>query len=141
MNQKKKPPASPVTVESGGLDRTILPIKEPAVTSITEMDARNATPPPHFGIKAPEKAPNVVVVLIDDQGFGQSSAFGGPCFEPTVEKLAASGLRYNNFNTTALCSPTRVALLTGRNHHLNNAGAIMELATAFPGNTGFGQTV
>jgi len=87
-------------------------------------------------VKAPQKAPNVVIVLIDDQGFGQSSAFGGPCNEPTAEKLATSGLKYNNFNTTALCSPTRVALLTGRNHHLNNAGAIMELATAFPGNTG-----
>jgi arylsulfatase A-like enzyme len=134
-NQPNKQPA--VTVQkSDGIDRTILPIQEPAVTAITEMDARNATAPPRFEIKAPEKAPNIVVVLIDDQGFGQASAFGGPCYEPTLEKLAASGLKYNNFNTTALCSPTRVAILTGRNHHLNNAGAIMELATAFPGNTG-----
>jgi arylsulfatase len=74
--------------------------------------------------------------LIDDQGFGVSSAFGGPAQEPVLDKLAASGLKYNRFHTTALCSPTRVALLTGRNHHLNNAGAIMELATGFPGNTG-----
>ena len=87
-------------------------------------------------MKAPEKAPNVVIVLIDDQGFGVSSAFGGPVNEPALEKLAANGLKYNRFHTTALCSPTRVALLTGRNHHLNNAGAIMELATGFPGNTG-----
>jgi arylsulfatase len=87
-------------------------------------------------VKAPEKSPNVVIVLIDDQGFGQSSAFGGPISEATLDKLAASGLKYNRFHTTALSSPTRVALLTGRNHHLNNAGAIMELATGFPGNTG-----
>ncbi len=77
-----------------------------------------------------------MIVLIDDIGFGHSSAFGGPIRMPTLEKMAAGGLKYNRFHTTALCSPTRVALLTGRNHHVNNAGAIMELATAFPGNTG-----
>lgn len=118
------------------VDRTVLPIAEPKYDSITELDARNAAAPPRFEIKAPENAPNVVVVLIDDQGFGQSSAFGGPIHQPTAEKLAAGGLKYNRFHTTALCSPTRVALLTGRNHHLNNAGAIMELATGFQGNTG-----
>jgi arylsulfatase A-like enzyme len=74
--------------------------------------------------------------LLDDIGFGQSSTFGGPAKMPTLDQLAAGGLRYNNFHSTALCSPTRTALLTGRNHHVNNAGAIMELATAFPGNTG-----
>ena len=78
----------------------------------------------------------MVIVLIDDIGFGHSSSFGGPIHMPTLEKLAGNGLKYNRFHTTALCSPTRVALLTGRNHHVNNAGAIMELATAFPGNTG-----
>ncbi len=119
-----------------GLDRTVLPIPEPKVTPITELDARNAKAPPRFEVKAPSGAPNVVIVLIDDIGFGHSSAFGGPIHMPTLEKLAASGLKYNRFHTTALCSPTRVALLTGRNHHVNNAGAIMELATAFPGNTG-----
>ena len=87
-------------------------------------------------MKAPKGAPNVVVVLLDDIGFGQSSAFGGPIKMPTLDQLAAEGLRYNNFHTTALCSPTRTALLTGRNHHVNNAGAVMEVATAFPGNTG-----
>lgn len=121
---------------SGTFDRTILPVKEPIYSAITELDARNIKAPARFEVKAPEKAPNVVIVLIDDQGFGVSSAFGGPVHEPTVEKLAANGLKYNRFHTTALCSPTRVALLTGRNHHLNNAGAIMELATGFPGNTG-----
>src|SRR3990172_9271736 len=107
-----------------------------AVVSITEIDARKATPPARFEVKAPDGAPNVVIVLIDDIGFGFSSAFGGPIRMPTLEKLANRGLRYNRFHTAALCSPTRTALLTGRNHHVNNAGAIMELATAFPGNTG-----
>jgi len=120
----------------GTLDRTVLPIAEPPVVSITEIDARKATPPARFEVKAPDGAPNVVIVLIDDFGFGFSSAFGGPVRMPTLEKLASRGLRYNRFHTTALCSPTRTALLTGRNHHINNAGAIMELATAFPGNTG-----
>jgi arylsulfatase len=96
----------------------------------------DAKAPPRFEIKAPVGSPNVVIVLLDDIGFGQSGAFGGPCNMPTLDRLAANGLRYNAFHTTALCSPTRTALLTGRNHHVNNAGAIMELATAFPGNTG-----
>jgi len=118
------------------LDRTVLPIPEPTVKPITTLDARDAKAPPRFEVTAPKDAPNVVVVLLDDIGFGQSSAFGGPCKMPTLDKLAAAGLRYNDFHTTALCSPTRTALLTGRNHHVNNAGAIMELATGFPGNTG-----
>ena len=121
---------------SGGLDRTVLPIHEPVVPIITELDARNATAPPRFEVKAPDGAPNVVIVLIDDIGFGAASAFGGPINMPTLDKMAGEGLRFNRFHTTALCSPTRVALLTGRNHHVNNAGAIMELATGFPGNTG-----
>ncbi|HEX5111492.1 MAG TPA: arylsulfatase, partial [Saprospiraceae bacterium] len=127
---------SKASVSADGLDRTELPIKEPAVQPISEMDARDATAPPRFEVKAPAHAPNVVVVLLDDIGFGASSAFGGPIHMPTLDKMAAEGLRYNRFHTTALCSPTRVALLTGRNHHINNAGAIMELATGFPGNTG-----
>ena len=118
------------------LDRSTLPIKEPHYPAITELDARNAKAPPRFEVKPTEKAPNVVVVLIDDFGFGQSAAFGGPIKMPTLDQLAANGLKYNRFHTTALCSPTRTALLTGYNHHSNNAGAIMELATAFPGNTG-----
>ena len=130
-------PVAPATPAAPGeLDRTVLPIKAPAVAPITELDARKATAPPRFDVKAPAGAPNVVVVLIDDIGFGHSSAFGGPIPMPTLERLANAGLRYNRFHTTALCSPTRVALLTGHNHHANNAGAIMELATAFPGNTG-----
>jgi len=119
-----------------GLDRTILPIAEPKRQTYKELDARNAQPPKRWQVTAPEGAPNVVVVLIDDMGFGASSAFGGPINMPNLEKIAANGLKYNRFHTTALCSPTRVALLTGYNHHSNNAGSIMETGTAFPGNTG-----
>ncbi len=117
-------------------DRSILPIPEPQYPHSTVFDARNATPPPRFVVKAPEKAPNVLIVLIDDMGFGQSAAFGGPIHMPTVEGLADNGLRYNQFHTTALCSPTRSALLSGRNHHMNNFGSIAETATTFPGQTG-----
>src|SRR5205809_780798 len=118
------------------VDRTVLPIPEPQPPVVTELSARDVSPPARFDVKAPQGAPNVVVVLLDDIGFGQSSAFGGPIKMPTLDNLAAGGLRFNNSHTTALCSPTRTALLTGRNSHVNNAGAIMELATAFPGNTG-----
>lgn len=117
-------------------DRTTLPIPEPRLKSITTLDVRDAQAPPHFQVKAPAKAPNVVIILIDDMGFGQSSAFGGPVQMPTVEKLAKNGLKYNKFHTTALCSPTRAALLSGRNHHVCNMGSVTETATAFPGQTG-----
>jgi arylsulfatase len=118
------------------LDRTHLPIAEPDHPHSTVLDARDAKPPPRFEVKPPAGAPNVLVILIDDMGFGVSSAFGGPVQMPTVERLANEGLRYNNFHTTALCAPTRTALLSGRNHHLNNMGSVTETATAFPGNTG-----
>jgi arylsulfatase A-like enzyme len=121
---------------AGELDRTVLPIPEPKRQTYKELDARNAKAPARWDVKAPAGAPNVVVVLIDDIGFGASSAFGGPINMPTLEKVAKTGLKYNRFHTTALCSPTRVALLTGYNHHSNNAGSIMETGTAFPGNTG-----
>jgi arylsulfatase A-like enzyme len=125
-------PAAP----AGAIDRTVLPIAEPAPQRYTELDARNAKPPARFEVKAPASAPNVVIVLIDDVGFGGPSTFGGPIRTPTMDQLAQGGLRFNNFHTTALCSPTRNALKTGRNHHTVNTGSIMETATAFPGNTG-----
>jgi arylsulfatase A-like enzyme len=121
---------------SDGLDRTVLPIKEPVRQTYKELDVRNATAPPRFEVKAPAGAPNVVVVLIDDMGFGVSEGFGGPVKTPTMDRLGKNGLMYNRFHTTALCSPTRVALLTGYNHHSNNAGSIMETATTYPGNNG-----
>ncbi len=118
------------------LDRTVLPLAEPKLAPITELDARNVKPPPRFEVKAPAGAPNVLIVLIDDMGFGQSSAFGGPIQMPTLERVSRGGLKYNQFHTTALCSPTRAALLSGRNHHMGNMGSITETATAFPGQTG-----
>jgi arylsulfatase A-like enzyme len=124
------------TSGTGNVDRTSLPIREPHYPAVTELDARNVKAPPRFDVKAPKGAPNVVIFLIDDIGFGHAGAFGGPIPMPTLDRLAAGGLKYNRFHTTALCSPSRVAILTGRNHHSNNAGAIMEVATAFPGNTG-----
>ena len=120
----------------GTLDRTILPVPDPVFPKITELDARNAEAPPPFSVRAPEGAPNVVIVLIDDIGFGAADGFGGAIQTPTLDRLAADGLRFNQFHTTALCSPTRMAILTGRNHHSANAGSVMEVATAFQGNRG-----
>jgi arylsulfatase A-like enzyme len=118
------------------LDRNSLPIKEPPRQTYKELDARNAKAPARWEVTAPKGSPNVVVVLIDDMGFGASSRFGGPVSMPVLDKLGKEGISYNRFHTTSLCSPTRMALLTGYNHHSNNAGSIMETATAFPGNNG-----
>ncbi|HEU4384845.1 MAG TPA: arylsulfatase [Anaeromyxobacteraceae bacterium] len=117
-------------------DRAVLPIQEPKRPLYQELDARNAKPPPRHDVKAPPGAPNVVIVLIDDLGFGATSTFGGPIATPTFDGLAQGGLRYNNFHTTALCSPTRAALKAGRNHHTVNMAFITEMATGFPGATG-----
>jgi arylsulfatase len=87
-------------------------------------------------VKAPEDAPNVLLVLVDDLGFAGTSTFGGPVPTPSFDRLADEGVYYNNFHTTAVCSPTRAALKSGRNHHDNNMGSIIETGTAFPGNTG-----
>jgi arylsulfatase len=116
--------------------RTVLPIPEPDRPTYKEIDARNAKMPPPFTVKAPTGAPNVVVILIDDLGFGATSTYGGPIATPTFDRLAQNGLRYNNFHTTALSSPTRAALKSGRNHHTVNMGFISEMATGFPGATG-----
>jgi arylsulfatase len=118
------------------LDRTVLPVQEPARPLYKEIDARNVAMPPRFEVKAPDGAPNVVIVLIDDLGFGVPTAFGGPVPMQTLEQLAQQGLRYNNFHTTALCSPTRAALKSGRNHHTVNMAFITEMATGLPGATG-----
>jgi arylsulfatase len=129
-------PLSAAGQSADRLDRTVLPIKEPARPTYKELDARNVKAPKHFDVKAPAGAPNVVIVLIDDLGFGGPSAFGGPIRTPTLDRLAEGGLRYNNFHTTALCSPTRAALKSGRNHHTVNMGFITEMATSLPGATG-----
>ena len=115
--------------------RQILPIPDQTHFGITTYDAKDPDTkyPPIRDLRPPADAPNVLVVLIDDAGFGSSSAFGGPCHTPTFEKLASEGLRYTRFHTTALCSPTRQALLTGRNHHSVGMGNITETATSAPG--------
>lgn len=115
--------------------RDILPIPDRQHTGLITYDAKDpeTTFPPIKQVRPPESAPNVLVILIDDVGFGASSAFGGPINTPNAEKLANTGLKYNRFHTTALCSPTRAALLTGRNHHTVGMGGITEIATSAPG--------
>ncbi len=119
------------------LPRTSLPIPDVPRPHLTTYDAKNPDTsfPAITPLRPPKEAPNVLVVLVDDVGFGASSAFGGPCETPTAERLAAGGLRYTRFHTTALCSPTRAALLSGRNHHTVNMGGITEMATSAPGQT------
>lgn len=116
--------------------RNILPIPDARHVGLTTYDAKDPDTkyPPIRTLRPPKGAPNVVFVLIDDAGFGASSAFGGPCHTPVAERLGKEGLKYNRFHTTALCSPTRAALLTGRNHHSVGMGAITEMATSAPGN-------
>jgi arylsulfatase A-like enzyme len=115
--------------------REKLPIPDRPFEGTLPFDAKDpeATFPPIEPLRPPAGAPNVLVILLDDVGFGASSAFGGPCQTPTAERLAAGGLKYNRFHTTALCAPTRAALLTGRNHHSVGMGVITELATSAPG--------
>jgi arylsulfatase A-like enzyme len=115
--------------------RTVLPVPDPPRAEITATDAKDpeAKFPPIEPLRPPGGAPNVLIVLLDDVGFAASSAFGGPCSTPTAERLAAGGLKFNRFHTTALCSPTRQALLTGRNHHTVGMGGITEIATSAPG--------
>ena len=121
----------------GQSSRTILPIPDVPHVGLTTYDAKDpdTSYPPIRDVRPPATAPNVLVVLIDDVGFGASSAFGGPCETPNFEKLASGGLKYTRLHTTALCSPTRQALLTGRNHHSVGMGNITETATAAPGYT------
>lgn len=116
--------------------RDILPIPDITPPGLTTFDAKDPDTkyPPIVPLRPPEGAPNVLIVLLDDVGFGASSAFGGPINTPTAERLAANGLLYNRFHTTALCAPTRAALLAGRNHHSIGFGAITEMATSAPGN-------
>jgi arylsulfatase A-like enzyme len=117
------------------LQRTILPIPDRTHVGLTTYDAKDPDTkfPPIEPLRPPTGAPNVLIVLIDDAGFAATSVFGGPINTPTAERLAKTGLRFNRFHTTALCSPTRQALLTGRNHHSVNMGGICEIATSAPG--------
>ena len=121
--------------EQSDVKRDILPIHDRQDVGVTTYDAKDPATsfPPIEPLRPPEGAPNVLVILLDDAGFGSSSAFGGPCQTPSFERLAEQGLKYNRFHTTALCSPTRQALLTGRNHHAVGMGGITEIATSAPG--------
>jgi len=115
--------------------RAVLPIPDSPRTGLITYDAKDPQTkfPPLEPLRPPQGAPNVLVILLDDVGFGTSSAFGGPCQTPNFDKLAGGGLKYNRFHTCALCSPTRQALLTGRNHHSVGMGGITEIATSAPG--------
>ncbi len=115
--------------------RNVLPIPDVKHVGLTTYDAKDPDTkyPPITPLRPPAGAPNVLIVRIDDVGFGASSAFGGPCRTPTAERLAAGGVKLNRFHTTALCSPTRQAMLTGRNHHSVGMAGITEIATSAPG--------
>jgi len=117
--------------------RAVLPIPQRAYQGLIKYDAKDpeAKFPPIEPLRPPAGAPNVLIILLDDAGFGSASAFGGPCQTPNFEKLAAGGLKYTRFHDTALCAPTRQALLTGRNHHTAGTGVITELTTSAPGYT------
>jgi arylsulfatase len=122
-------------VPRSDIQREILPIPDRPYAGLVTYDAKDpsSTYPPIEPLRPPASAPNVLIVLLDDIGFGASSTFGGPINTPTFEKLTVDGLRYTRFHTTALCSPTRAALLTGRNHHSVGMGSVADIATSAPG--------
>src|SRR3979411_2555524 len=122
-------------MSSQDMQRTVLPIPDQPRKGAITYDAKDPETkyPTITPLRPPTGAPNVLIVLLDDAGFVASSAFGGPCSTPMAERLAAEGLKYNRFHTTALCSPTRQALLTGRNHHSVGMGGITEIASGAPG--------
>jgi arylsulfatase A-like enzyme len=120
---------------SDQIDRTVLPIRRPPFSGVANKTLGGSEPDWNLigHVKPPEKAPNVLLVLIDDAGFGNPSTFGGPINTPNYDRMAENGLRYNRFHVTAMCSPTRAALLTGRNHHAVGMGGIPEFSGGFPG--------
>src|SRR5271155_179820 len=123
------------TGSQNNVRRDVLPIPDKPYAGFMAYDAKDPDSkfPPIEPLRPPKGAPNVLIVLIDDAGFGASSVFGGPCAAPTAERMAKEGLRFTRFHTTALCSPTRAALLSGRNHHTVAMGGITEIATSAPG--------
>jgi arylsulfatase len=124
------------TIAAQEPNRSVLPIAPAPFRGTVGTTYKDSTPYAIPPLHAPPGAPNVLVVLLDDEGYGQSGTFGGLIPTPTLDRLAASGLRYTRFHVTALCSPTRAALLTGRNNHAVGVGVITNLATDFPGYTG-----
>ena len=120
-------------VSTSALAQEVLPRPDPPFKGKIGRTAKESTPDFPKAVTAPKGAPNVLLILTDDVGFGAASTFGGAIPTPTFDQLAKAGLRYNTFHTTALCSPTRAALITGRNHHTNATGVITEMGTGFPG--------
>ena len=129
--QSKAPPGSPAATTA--IPGNQLPPPPRPFGGKIERNAAQSTPywPPR--VEPPKGAPNVLLIMTDDAGFGVPSTFGGVIPTPALDRIAANGLRYTNFNSTALCSPTRAALITGRNHHSVGFGVIAEQATGFPG--------
>lgn len=123
---------------SAEMDRSVLPPPVPEFKGRIGNTYKDSTPDwtPALPLQAPKDAPNVLLIVLDDVGYGHLGSYGGPIETPNLDKLAAGGLRYSSFHTTALCSPSRGALLTGRNHHAIGLAAITEAATGFPGNFG-----
>ncbi|MBC7451976.1 MAG: sulfatase-like hydrolase/transferase [Cytophagales bacterium] len=128
--QSSKPQEAKTT---GDFDRTALPILPHAFAGTVDTNAASSKPDFPIEVSAPEGAPNVLIILTDDVGYGASSTFCGPIATPNFDKLAAEGLRYNQFHTTSLCSHTRAALITGRNHHNVASSVITEMAKGFDG--------
>src|SRR6478752_4987714 len=128
-----------ILMSEASIDRTRLPIRRDRFSGTINRTLAGSQP--DWGqitsTRAPDGAPNVLLVLIDDAGFGQPSTFGGPVNTPNFTRMAEGGLRYNRFHVTALCSPSRAALLTGRNHHRVGFGSIGELSSGFPGYSAF----
>src|SRR5262249_17163957 len=122
-------------MSSESIERAVLPIPDRQPVGLTTFDAKD--PATSFAaiepLRPPAGSPNVLIVLLDDVGFGASSAFGGPWGTATAEGVGAGGLKYRRFHTTAMCAPTRQALLTGRNHHAVGMGAVADIATSAPG--------
>jgi arylsulfatase A-like enzyme len=141
MSRSHRPgqPAGPVVASSvecivpvDNQERSSLPLPEPKFEGVVGKTYQDSTAAWPKVPKPPEGAPNVILILLDDVGFGQASTFGGPVTTPALDKLAARGLRYNRFHTTAICGPSRAALITGRNHHNCGVGFLAEWATGFP---------
>ncbi|MGE3692742.1 MAG: arylsulfatase, partial [Novosphingobium sp.] len=114
-------------------DRSVLPVPAPAFDGQIAENVLDSKPGSARPVQAPQGAPNVLVMMSDDVGFAMSSAFGGPVPTPNYDRLAAQGQRYNRFHTTGICSPSRAALLTGRNHHNAGVGFLSDLGSNFPG--------
>jgi arylsulfatase len=131
--QKAGPPAAATTPPAGSSAQNVLPRPEPPFKGKIGRTVKDSVKDFPKEVSAPKGAPNILLILTDDVGFGASSTFGGLVPTAAMDRLAKAGLRYTQFHTTALCSPTRAALLSGRNHHSNATGVIMELASGFPG--------